>query len=144
MTATTAFGTDLLDLIFTAVNFANLADNAVSAPVTEFYISLHTASPGTSGTQSTSETAYTGYARQSVARTTGGWTVASATATNDAEISFGQCSASPGSDITHVGIGLSSSGTGTLYLYGELDNSIIMQVGATPQFAISALEVVAS
>jgi hypothetical protein len=144
MTATTAFATDVLELLFTAVNWANVADDADSAPITEFYISLHTAAPGTSGTQSTSETAYTGYARQSVARSASGWTVTGATVANDAEISFGQCSASPGSNLTHVGIGLSSSGTGTLWLYGELDNAIIMQVGATPQFAISALEVVVS
>lgn len=56
------FENDLLQLIFNAVAIANLAQNGVS-PITNIEVSLHTADPGEAGDQTTSETAYTGYAR---------------------------------------------------------------------------------
>ena len=67
------FENDLLKLIFQAVAIANLADNAATGPLTNLYVSLHTADPGEAGNQSTSEATYTGYARVAVARTAGGW-----------------------------------------------------------------------
>ena len=62
----------ILNLIFRAVAIANIADNAAASPLTNLYWSLHTADPGEAGTQATSETSYGSYARQPVARTTGG------------------------------------------------------------------------
>jgi hypothetical protein len=59
---------------------------------------------------------------------------------NDGELAFGQCTASPGSDITHVGLGTASSGAGTLLLFNALDASIAMQVGTVPIFSIGELE----
>jgi hypothetical protein len=73
----TLFATNLLKLVLQAVAYANIADNAASSPFTNTYVSLHTASPGASGDQTTSETSYTSYARQAVARTSSGWSVAS-------------------------------------------------------------------
>jgi hypothetical protein len=139
MSATTAFATSLLAKAFTGVE-----DTLYTAweSATNLYISLHTSNPGAAGSQTTGEAAYTGYGRVSVAKTTSGWTVTGATSENDGVLSFGQCTASPGSNLTHVGIGLDASGTGTLLLFGELDTPIAMQVGATPQFAVSALETV--
>lgn len=144
MSVTTAFATQILGLILEGTAIANLADNAASAPITEFYISLHTASPGIAGTQETNETAYTGYQRQTIARSPAGWTVSSGSDVNDADISFPICAGSPGSDITHIGIGLSSSGAGTLRLFGELDDSFVMQVGTTPIISATELAVVCS
>lgn len=141
MSATNSFENSILGLIFEATAIANIADDASSAPATNLYISLHTADPGETGDQATSETTYTGYARQTVSRDSSGWTVASGAATNDSEITFAQCTASPGNDITHVGIGLSSSGAGTLLVYGALDSAITMQVGSTPIFSAGQLEV---
>jgi hypothetical protein len=141
MSTTTAFANELLSLILTGTAIANVADNAASSPITSWYISLHTASPGATGNQSTSETAYTGYARIEVTRDTDGWTIASANGSNDAQITFGQCSASPGSDITHVGIGSDETGAGTLKLFAALTNPITMQVGATPIFSIGELDI---
>lgn len=144
MSATNAFETDLLELIFNGTAITSLADNAASSPYTSYYISLHTADPGEAGSQNTSETGYTGYARIAVTRDTDGWTVSGDTATNAAEISFGQCSASPGSNLTHVGIGTSSSGTGTLLLSAALSSSITMQVGTTPIFSAGELDITCS
>ena len=74
---------DLLKLIFQATAIANVADNAASSPLTNLYVSLHTADPGEAGDQTTSEISYTGYARVAVARSTG-WDAASGGATANA------------------------------------------------------------
>lgn len=43
----------ILKLIYQAVNFANIADNTVTSPLTNLYVSLHTANPGATGNQQT-------------------------------------------------------------------------------------------
>lgn len=127
------FESDLLALIFNATAIANIADNAASSPLTNLYVSLHTADPGEAGSQATSETAYTGYARVAVARTSGGWTVASGSVSPNANIDFGQCTASPGAAITHAAVGTASSGTGKVLYKGALSASITMAVGVIPR-----------
>jgi hypothetical protein len=144
MSVTTSFANQLLALILEGAAIPSIADNAASSPATNLYISLHTADPGASGNQATSETAYTGYARVAVSRSSSGWTAASGDSDNDADITFGQCTASPGSDLTHVGIGLSSTGNGTLLFYGPLTSSITMQNGTTPIFSADNLDVICS
>ena len=143
MSATNAFESGLLSLIFENANYANVGDatglrGSTTAGV--FYISLHTANPNETGTQSTSEGAYTSYARVSVARSTSGWTVASGVADNDGAINFPQ--ATGGSDTeTHFGIGSDTSGTGNLFLWGALTSSLAVSSGITPSFAAGALDV---
>ena len=144
MSATNTLEDALLNLILLGTTFEGIAQNDGSSPVTQFYISLHTADPGDAGSQNTSETAYTGYARVAVTRDGTGWSVSSGTASNDADIEFGLCTASPGSPLTHVGIGTEASGAGTLYLTGALNSSIIMQVGATPIFSVGELDITCS
>lgn len=141
MSATNAFENGLLSLIFENANYANVGDvtglrGSTTAGV--FYISLHTADPGETGTQTTSESAYTNYARVSVARSTAGWTVTSGVADNDAAITFAACGAT-GSTITNVGIGSDTSGTGNLFMTGTA--SLVVSNGVTPQFAIGALDI---
>lgn len=111
-----------LQLLFNATAWANIADNAASAPATLLYISLHNADPGEAGSQTTSETAYTGYARISAARTSGGWTISGTDPTqvaNAGALTFAQCGAS-GDTLTHWGLGLSASGAGTLLASGPV------------------------
>ncbi len=123
--------TDIVGLIFnaTALNAAYTAT---------LYVSLHTADPGEAGTQSTSEAAYTGYARAAVARTSGGWTVSNNVASNAAIVSFPECTAGTAT-ITHVGIGASSSGTGRLIASGTVTPNVNVATGVTVSFAIGAL-----
>lgn len=102
------------------------------------YVSLHTADPGEAGTQTTSESAYTNYARVSVARSTAGWTVASGVADNDAAITFPQCGAT-GSTITHFAIGSNVSTAGDLYFSGTAALTVSQNI--TPSFAIGALDI---
>lgn len=127
------FENDLLKLIFNATAIANVADNAASSPLTNLYVSLHTADPGEAGDQTTSETAYTGYARVAVARTSGGWTVTTNSVSPNANIDFGSCSASPGAAITHAAVGTASSGAGKVLYKGALSASITMAVGVIPR-----------
>lgn len=141
MSATNVFENGLLSLIFENANYANVGDATGlrgSSTAGVFWISLHTADPGETGTQSTSESAYTNYARQSVARSTAGWSVASGVADNDAAISYPQCGAT-GSTVTHVGVGSDQTSTGNLFLKGTA--SLVVSTGVTPQFAAGALDI---
>ena len=127
------FENDLIKLIFNATAIANIADNAAASPLTNLYVSLHTADPGEAGDQTTSETAYTGYARQAVARTTGGWTVTTNSVSPVANIDFPECTAAPGAAITHFAIGTASTGTGKILYSGTVSPTITMAVGVLPR-----------
>lgn len=112
----------LLALLFNATAWANIADNTATAPATNLYVSLHTADPGEGGSQTTNEVAYTNYARVAVARTSGGWTISGTDPTqvvNAGAINFPQCGAT-GATATYWGIGLASSGAGTLIASGPI------------------------
>lgn len=141
MPKSTATCNSLLALIFNGTAFANIADNAASSPLTNLYISLHTASPGVGGPQTTNETAYTNYTRIAIARTTGGWDVPSGGATQNAALAqFPQCGVT-GATITHVAIGTDSSGTGRVLYQGALNASLAVANLIQPQFAAGALDV---
>lgn len=144
MSALNFFEDDLLDLIFTNVAAPNVGDVSglqPSATAGSFYVSLHTAQPGEAVTaQTTSEAAYTSYARQAVARSTSGWTVATGTVDNDAAITFPQ--ATGGSETeTYFGLGSAVSGAGNLDMEGALTSSLAVSNGITPEFAAGALDV---
>ena len=128
------FENDFLKLLFHGTAIANIADNAASAPLTNLYLSLHTADPtdAAASGQSTSETTYTGYARVAVARTSGGWTVTGNSVSPVANIEFGPCTAGSAT-VTHAGIGTASSGTGKLLYIGAITPSIVVQNGVTPR-----------
>lgn len=123
---------DLLKLTFNATAIANIADNAASSPLTNLQVSLHTADPGEAGDQTTSETAYTSYARVAVARTTGGWTVTANSVSPVANIDFPACTGST-STITHFGVGTASSGAGKLLYKGTVTPNISVSTGVTPR-----------
>jgi len=125
------FENDWLKLIFNATAIADLAENDTSSPATTLSVALHTADPGEAGNQTTNETAYTGYARVAVARTTGGWTVTANSVSPVANIDFPECTASPGAAITHVSVG---TGVGNKLLYsGTVSPNITMAVGVIPR-----------
>lgn len=141
MPKSTTFCNDLLGLIFNGTAITGLASNAQAAPASGVYLSLHTASPGLGGSQTTNETAYTNYTRISVARATSGWTAPSGGSTNNAALAqFPQCGAS-GATLTHVAIGTDYSGTGKVLYQGALSSSLAVSNGIQPQFAASALTV---
>lgn len=143
MSMTNAAEANLLNLLFLNIDWANIGDVAGlqnSATAGSFYVSLHTADPGESGNQSTSETAYTSYARVAVARAGGGWTLTAQTISNTALVQFPQCTGGS-STVSYFGIGTDSSGAGNLLMSGPLTSSLSISNGIQPQFAAGALTV---
>jgi hypothetical protein len=142
---TNASETALLALLFNNTAMANVGSAAGLQPSSaagSFYVSLHTADPGETGDQTTSEATYTGYSgtgRQAVARASGagGWTVSGAQVSNASAIVFGTSSSSQ--SITNFGIGHAVSAAGTLHFKGA--STLSVSAGITPQFAIGALVV---
>lgn len=126
----------LLLLLFNNTAFTLVGDAGgllPSATAGSLYLSLHTSDPGETGDQTTNETAYTGYARQAVARSGAGWTVTANSVSPVSAIDFPECSASPGTPITHASIGTTVSGAGKRLYSGTLTPNITMAVGVIPR-----------
>lgn len=131
---------DLLKLILNGTAIANIADNAASSPLTNLYISLHTADPGEAGDQTTNEATYTGYARVAVLRSSSGFTVSGNAGTNAALITFTICTGGSNT-ITHFAVGTASSGTGKILYSGALNSSLPVSNNITPEFAAGDLDI---
>lgn len=138
MSKTDTFENALLGLLFNNANIANLGDATGvrgSAAAGSLYISLHTADPGETGNQSTSECNYTGYARIAVARSGAGFVVTGNSVSPAANVTFANPSNSTNlpQTATHFGIGVASSGATTLLYKGPLSPTIaIANTGVTP------------
>jgi len=146
MSLTDAAENALVLLLFNNTGWANIGDATGlrgSTSAGSFYISLHTADPGETGNQTTSEAAYTSYARVAVARSSAGFTITADTAANTAAVTFPACTGGS-STVTYFGIGTASSGTGNLIASGALTASLAVSNGITPSFAIGAMTAVAS
>ena len=132
----------LWTLVFQNTNFAQAPILQGSSTAGSFFIALHTANPGQTGTQATSEAAYTSYARVAVARSSGGWTLTGNNpiiAENAAAVTFP--AATGGSETeTYFSFGSLTSGAGVIYGYGALTSSLAVSSGITPSFAINALQ----
>lgn len=137
MSKSDVFENDLLKLIFNGTTIANLANNATTSPLTNLYVSLHTADPGEAGNQSTSEAAYTSYARVAVARTSGGWTVTTNSVSPVANIDFPTCTGGTAT-ATFFGVGSAASGAGVLYYSGSVSPSIAVSTGVTPRLTTAS------
>ena len=132
MSATNAFENDILDLIFNATAIADLAENDTTSPATSLYLSLHTADPDEGGSQTTSETTYTSYARVAVTRNSSGFTVSGSSVTLTSTMSFPACTGGTAT-ITHFGIGTASSGAGYLMFKGAVSPNLSVSSGVTPR-----------
>lgn len=134
MSKSNALENALLLLLFNATLFANVAINATSSPITNVEVSLHTADPGEGGDQTTSESAYTSYARVAVARTSGGWTVTANSVSPVAAITFPAGSGGSGT-VTHFGVGSAHTSTGVLWYSGTVTPNIVTGNAITPQLS---------
>jgi hypothetical protein len=136
MPFSTAAILDLQKLLLNNTTWANVGDATGivgSGTAGSWFMSLHTATPGVAGDQTTNEISYTGYARVAVARTSGGWTATTNPATLAALISWGTMTAGTGGTATFVGLGRASSGAGELVLFGAISPTIAVTNGVTPQ-----------
>lgn len=131
---------NILALIYNATDWANIADNAAASPTTNIYMALATASYAVSSTMSSNETAYTNYVRQTVARTTGGWTApASSSTSNVAAIDFPECGVT-GATITSAAAG-KAAGASDIFHYGDLNSPIAVSNLIQPRFPIGAVTI---
>lgn len=126
-----------LALLFNGTATATLFQNNSTSPLTNLYVALHTADPGVGGSQSTSEVAYTSYARVAVARTSGGWTVTSNAVTPVAAINFPTGTGGSGT-ATYWSVGVASSGATNILYSGPISPSIAVGSGITPQLTAAS------
>lgn len=141
MSKSNTFENDLMRLVFNNVAIGTLGDAAglqPSAAAGNLYLSLHTADPDETGNQATNETAYTGYARVAIPRTTSGFTVTNNTVALAAAATFGTCTGNPGAAITHFGIGTASTGVGKLLYSGPLTSATTLTANITPTMTTAA------
>jgi hypothetical protein len=144
MSKSNSFESDVLKLVFNATGISLLADNTATTPLTNLFISLHTTDPGETGTQTTGEIAYTGYARVAVVRTSSGWTIsgtAPTQAANTAAINFPACTGGTAATASFFAVGATTSSAGEIYYSGAITTPLAISTGITPSFAISALVV---
>lgn len=127
-----------IDVLSKVLNAVNPAWDAIGT----LYVSLHTADPGDAGTQSTSEVAYTGYARVGVSRTAGGWSVAGGVASNVAPVLFPINSGVTTPTATHFGIGTAANGAGVLLYSGALTANLMIPAMGEPNFPAGQLQIV--
>jgi hypothetical protein len=122
----------ILLLIYNATTWANYAVNATSSPEANIAAALHTGDPGEAGTMSTSEAAYTSYARASIARTSGGFTVTNDTVNPAATISFATGTGGSGTG-SHFSFGKTGGGAAAILNYGTVTPNITFGNGVQPQ-----------
>ena len=135
MSKSNSLENDLLLLIFNNTNAALIGDATGlrgSTVAGSLYVSLHTADPGEAGDQTTSEAAYTSYARVAVARSGAGWTVTANSVVPAAQINFPAGTGGSGT-VTHFGVGTALTGAGKLLYSGTVTPNIVTGSGITPQ-----------
>ena len=141
MSLSNASETALLSLLFNNTAWAAIGDASGLQPsgaAGSFYVALHTADPGEAGTQTTSEAAYTGYARVAVARSAGGFTISGDQVSNTATVQFDECT-SGSATITYFSVGVAASGGGAILYRGALSASRSVSAGITPIWNAGAL-----
>jgi hypothetical protein len=126
----------ILNLIFRATAWANYADNAASSPETNIVGALHTADPGDSGTMSTSESAYTSYARINIARSTGFNAASGGSISPAATLSWPAGTGGSGT-VTHWSTGKSGGGAAAILFSGTVTPNIVTGNGVQPQLTTS-------
>lgn len=135
MSATNTLETELLQHLFLNADISLIGDATGlrgSSVAGVLYLMLFTADPGETGNQTTNEVSYTGYSRPSVARTSGGWTVAGNQVSLAADVLFGACTAGSAT-ATHWGVGTAASGTGKLLFKGPISPTLNISSGVTPK-----------
>lgn len=125
------FINDLLALFFNGTAIADLAENDATSPLTDLYLSLHTAYPGAAGNQTTSEASYVGYAREAVSRDNTGFTVSGQSVTLAAAVSFPQAPTDATDVLMFWAVGTASSGTGKILYTGPIGSNLGAGTGAT-------------
>lgn len=130
----------LLNLLFKNQAWANIGDASglqPSATAGNFYVRLHSADPGETGTGDTSEISYTGYAPKEVARGAG-FNVSGAVVSNADTVQFGECTADTAT-VTHFSVCVGDDAGAAIVYRGALGATRNISAGITPLFNAGAL-----
>lgn len=122
---------DALKLFLANTDLAGVGDAGGlrgSATPGNFYVALHTADPGDDGDQTTYEVAYSGYARQALARTSASWTFNDGAAEFAAAVTF-PAPTSRGGRVTHYSLGTAATGAGRIIHKGSLKAPVVVESG---------------
>lgn len=136
MSKSNTFENELLLLLFNNTDIANIGDAAGiqnSATAGSLFLALHTADPGEAGSASTNEIAYTGYARQAVARSAAGFTVSGASVTLTNNVDFPEMTGGAGGTVTHFSVVKEVSGASVILYSGTVTPNIAVASGVTPR-----------
>lgn len=133
------FSGQMLSLIFNGTTIPNIAQNATSSPLTNFFAALHTGDPTASGNQATNEVNYTGYARLVIPRNTSGWTQSGNQVNPTANLIWPTCTGAAGQIITFLSIGIASSGATTFLYAVPVSPPVTVTVGLPPTFTTASL-----
>ena len=136
------FENKLMLLLFNNTTIANIGDATGlvgSSGAGSSQLNLATSALSDSSADlTTTEVAYTGYARPTQTRNSSGWTVSGAVASNAALIQFGEMTAGGPDTVVHTGLGLLATGN-VIRLHQDLNADLVINNGVNPQFAIGAL-----
>jgi hypothetical protein len=133
------FSAELLAHIFQNAAITGIGSDLPAAGTPgSLYITLNTADPTDTGTADDNETDYTDYQRQAVVRSAGGWALTGtdpAIISPVADIDFPECSAVPGTPITHFTVTIAGvKATADKILYsGQVLPNITMAIGVIPR-----------
>jgi len=137
-------GTALFALLFVNTAWANIGNAGglgASSAAGSFFAELSTGTLTGASTQSTTEAAYTSYARVAIARSSSGFTASGTspeTVSNTAATTFPACTGGSETE-TYFSVGRDSSSTGMVIAWAPLTASLAVSNGITPSFAIGAL-----
>lgn len=137
-----AFENSLMLLLFNNTTIADIGDatglvGSSVAGSTQLNLATSALSDATADL-TTTEVAYTGYARPTQARSGSGWTVSGAVASNAALIQFGEMTAGGPDTVVHTALGFLATGN-VIRLHQDLNADLVINNGVNPQFAIGAL-----
>ena len=137
---TNAFETSFLNHIFQNAAIANIGDGPglpAAATVGDLYVALFTTSPTETG--GGTEATFGAYARQAVARTSGGWTVSGNQASNTAAVTFAECTS--GSETINGFAIMTAAASGDMLFYSDVGTPRAVSTGVTLEFAIGAITI---
>lgn len=141
MSKSNTFENDLLLLLFNNTNISNFGDATGlrgTSAAGSLYLALHTADPGEAGDQTTSEVAYTSYARKAVARSGAEFSVSGNQVSLVNNQDFPPGTGGSGT-ATHWSIGTAASGAGRILYKAALSPSIVCGNGVTPRINAGAM-----
>jgi hypothetical protein len=110
------------------------------------YASLYTSDPIEAENQKSNETNYGGYSRVAIECFEKEWKIDydeigfPMRARASRNVDFGECTGSPGSQITHFGLGTKARGGGRLLFSGPIEPKIKVNPGLTPRLKLGVIK----